>query len=602
MNLPETSPLQEETEEPHPGATTCEPRAADNHAHTVFFYEDDDYLIDKLARYVGDALDTGAAAIVLATEAHLRALEPRLTERGFDLAAIARDDRYQTMMVDTTLERVMRYGAPDSDLFFALFDEVIARAARNQRTVVVYGELVAQLVQDGNSASAVALEHLWNQLAHRRGFELLCAYPIHAFSTIKDAASLAAICDLHTRVTPAESVPRFDDGEEQRRAIARLQQRVLALESELARRDRAGNDRFVSVAAHELKTPISSLRAYAQLLLREGQEQGQIDRVRFEHAMGAIESQTGKLTRLISNVIETLELDDGAMHIDVMTVDLAELVRSTLRREFSDAHHTFEFIAPASCIVRVDPHRMQQAILNLLDNASKYSPPGSVVSVELESLSDGAARLRVTDSGMGIAKGQRAAVFDRFYRAHVNSHQSGLGLGLYVARNIVELHGGTLQIEDAPGRGSRLVLELPAYKSMATFDESLGHGDTCRRVLVVDDDESIRQLIEVVLEDEGFCVDFAAEGYAALEVISRKHPDLILLDMRMPGMDGWEFVDRYRTQYGHRAPIIVFTAAQNAADRGAEVDADAYIAKPFDLDVLIERIKSVLQQSVHKHQ
>jgi DNA-binding response OmpR family regulator len=124
----------------------------------------------------------------------------------------------------------------------------------------------------------------------------------------------------------------------------------------------------------------------------------------------------------------------------------------------------------------------------------------------------------------------------------------------------------------------------------------LGTEGSMPRVLVVDDDESIRQLIEIVLKDEGFAVDFASDGSVALDVISRQHPDLIMLDMRMPGMDGWEFVDRYRARYGHRASIIVFTAAHNAAERSAEVDADGYIAKPFDLDDLIERVTAAVRK------
>jgi CheY-like chemotaxis protein len=113
------------------------------------------------------------------------------------------------------------------------------------------------------------------------------------------------------------------------------------------------------------------------------------------------------------------------------------------------------------------------------------------------------------------------------------------------------------------------------------------------RVLVVDDDPSIRQVIVYALGDEGYQVDEAADGAAALEVIGRHHPDLILVDMKMSGMDGWEFVRRYRQQYDRWAPIVVLTAAQDAARRGADVDADDYIAKPFDLDVLIERIAAL---------
>lgn len=109
-------------------------------------------------------------------------------------------------------------------------------------------------------------------------------------------------------------------------------------------------------------------------------------------------------------------------------------------------------------------------------------------------------------------------------------------------------------------------------------------------VLVIDDDASIRRVVAYALSDEGYHVDEASDGREALELIARRHPDVILLDMQMPGLDGWAFVKLYRRRYKSCAPIIVLTAAQDAAKRSAEVNADGYVPKPFDLDTLIERV------------
>lgn len=116
------------------------------------------------------------------------------------------------------------------------------------------------------------------------------------------------------------------------------------------------------------------------------------------------------------------------------------------------------------------------------------------------------------------------------------------------------------------------------------------------RVLVIDDDPGIRRAIRYALSDEGYQIDEAQDGRAALAAIARRHPDLILLDMKMPGVDGWEFARRYRERYNHRAPIIVLTAAQDAGRRAASIDADGYLAKPFDLDALIERVSATAKQ------
>jgi len=117
------------------------------------------------------------------------------------------------------------------------------------------------------------------------------------------------------------------------------------------------------------------------------------------------------------------------------------------------------------------------------------------------------------------------------------------------------------------------------------------------RVLVVDDDPAIRQVIAFALSDEGFEVDEAGNGWAALAAIDQQHPDIILLDMRMPGMDGWEFVKRYREHWHAQAPIIVLTAAQDVAQRGRDVDAAGYLSKPFDLDTLLERVSALARAS-----
>lgn len=113
------------------------------------------------------------------------------------------------------------------------------------------------------------------------------------------------------------------------------------------------------------------------------------------------------------------------------------------------------------------------------------------------------------------------------------------------------------------------------------------------RILVIDDEPSIRQVVAFALGDEGYDVVDAADGRGALDLIGEAHPDIILLDMKMPGMDGWEFVRIYRERYGHQAPIVILTAAQNAAQRAAEAGVESYVAKPFDLDTLIEHVATL---------
>jgi|SRR5687768_5198506 len=116
------------------------------------------------------------------------------------------------------------------------------------------------------------------------------------------------------------------------------------------------------------------------------------------------------------------------------------------------------------------------------------------------------------------------------------------------------------------------------------------------RVLVIDDDPDIRQILVYALHDDGYEVDEAVDGKAAMDLVSRRHPDIILLDMRMPGMDGWEFAKLYNERYKGRAPIIVITAAPDSAQRGSDVNAAGYVSKPFDLDILLESVSTIAEK------
>jgi PAS domain S-box-containing protein len=220
-------------------------------------------------------------------------------------------------------------------------------------------------------------------------------------------------------------------------------------------------DEFVSVAAHELKTPVTSLRGFAQLLLRDFQRKGETSPERLHAALNAIDQQTGKLTGLVSRLLDTAQIEAGKLRIEPVSTDLAALVRSVLAQQEGSANHTLVFDGPEHLEALVDPVRFEQVLTNLLDNAIKFSPRGGIVTVALGHGEDGGARLSVTDQGVGIAPAKREAIFDRFHQAHDEHHLSGMGLGLYIAREIIELHGGHIQLEEPERPGSRFVVTLP---------------------------------------------------------------------------------------------------------------------------------------------
>ncbi|MGZ3676728.1 MAG: sensor histidine kinase, partial [Ktedonobacterales bacterium] len=239
----------------------------------------------------------------------------------------------------------------------------------------------------------------------------------------------------------------------------RVEERTAELEAALQVRDE-----FLSVAAHELKTPVTGLRAMAQILARKLQKLEMPVPPWLGDGIRTIDQQAERLTLLIGKLFDVSRLDQGKLAAERTSTDLAELAQK-LVAAFSGRtkKHTIVLTADPDLIADVDPIGIEQVLSNLIDNAIKYSPDGGQIDVEVCRLDDNLARLSVRDRGIGIAPEKREAIFKRFYQAHAEDHRSGLGLGLYIARQIVELHGGDIKVEFPEGGGTRFIIKLPVH-------------------------------------------------------------------------------------------------------------------------------------------
>jgi PAS domain S-box-containing protein len=230
-------------------------------------------------------------------------------------------------------------------------------------------------------------------------------------------------------------------------------------------------DEFLSVAAHELKTPLTALRASAQLILRLLQRQGSVDMERLSRGLQTIDSQSDRLARLTNQLFDLSRLERGKLVLERQRVDLAELVQASVTpMQALATGHWFLVQAPGPTWAHVDPLRLGQVLSNLLDNAVKFSPQGGPIEVDLSCPSPAEVRIAVRDHGLGIPPDQRDHIFDRFYQAHAAEHRSGIGLGLYVSRELVDLHGGRLEAEFPPDGGSRFVVTLPTGIDLGAGD------------------------------------------------------------------------------------------------------------------------------------
>jgi signal transduction histidine kinase len=471
-------------------------------AHLVQFYDDDAFLLDAVAEFAGGALDASGAAIVIATPKHREGIAERLQTAGVDLAAADARGRYVPLDAAETLEHFMvggvAHGMPDPERFEAVVGRAVAGAGKGGRHLRAFGEMVALLVDEGNPTAAVRLEQLWNDLGQRQRFALFCAYPMDCLGGEDLVEVVEEVCAAHTSVIPAESYSALPTLDRRLRAVATLQQKAQSLAAEIAERQRAEEDlrralaerdrlleaeqaarakaeaalrvrdEFLSTAAHELKTPLTSLLGHAQLVLRRYEREGQLEPEQVTQALATIRTQGSKLSRLVSTLMDVSRLEAAKLTLEQRPTNLVGLVEEIVSaaRVWSERHTitlAFHLPAPNAAFdeALVDPLRIEQVFNNLLENAVKYSPDGGEIEVALAQPDQAWMEISVRDHGPGIPPEQRDHIFERFYQAHADGYRSGMGLGLYLSREIVLRHGGDIRAEFPPDGGTRFLVRLP---------------------------------------------------------------------------------------------------------------------------------------------
>lgn len=257
---------------------------------------------------------------------------------------------------------------------------------------------------------------------------------------------------------PAASEERLGSIENARLYAA---ERSARAEAEAAIRLR---DEFLSIAAHELKTPITSMRMQVQITQRRLERHGQLDPDRVRHAMHVIDDQSQKLSVLVTQLLDVTRIQSGKLMLKLELTNLgalAEGIVANLRQQTSV--HMIEIRISGEVTAVVDPLRFEQVVRNLLDNAMKYSPRGGPIWVDIQAPTSETVQLSIEDRGIGIAPEHRERVFDPYYQADVNAHLGGMGLGLYISQEIVVQHGGWITVDHPKEGGTRFVVTLPRH-------------------------------------------------------------------------------------------------------------------------------------------
>ena len=373
-------------------------------------------------------------------------------------------------------------------------------------------------------------------------------------------------------------------------------------------------DEFLATLSHELRTPLNAILGYAQML-----RAGILKDDRREHALETLERNATSLTQIIEDVLDVSRISAGKIRLNVQTIDLPMVLRDALATVTPAAEakgvRVESVIDPHAGPVSGDPDRLRQVMWNLLSNAVKFTPRGGRIRLRLQRV-DPNAEISVSDTGIGIPEEFLPHLFERFRQADSTTTRAhgGLGLGLAIARQIVELHGGTIHASSGgAGKGATFRLELPVMivdpeapakeyriRPRAGITEMDRATLADVRVLAVDDDADTLALVREILETAGARVFTATSAASALATLEQQSPDVLVSDLGMPGMDGFELIERVRLLETRTKdiPAAALTAYARSEDRARALRSgfEMHLAKPIDPSELIAAIASLARR------
>ncbi|MEJ0037523.1 MAG: response regulator [Gammaproteobacteria bacterium] len=384
--------------------------------------------------------------------------------------------------------------------------------------------------------------------------------------------------------------------------LTEIEQELRDQAEELKAANRRTNE-FLAMLAHELRNPLAAIVTSLPLLERR-EPSDSVEKT----ARELIRRQTSHLRRLVDDLLDAARVTQGKIDLHWEPVDLNELARriaaSLQQTKLAPRGQSLRVALPnAQLTVRGDPMRLEQVLTNLLDNASKYSNSGDVIDFSLAlgrgPSGVGEARISVRDRGIGMDADTLPTIFDLFSQADVPLARSrgGLGIGLTLVRTLVELHGGKVTARSAGrGRGSEFEITLPlvaedalATPANAAFPQGEKPPARSRRVLIVEDNQDAQDALKFLLELWGHDVRVASDGAAGIQCALAHRPEVALVDLGLPVVDGYEVARQIRAALGDAAPLLIALTGYGAPEQRAQALAagfDLHIVKPVDPDRL----------------
>ncbi len=476
-------------------------------------------------------------------------------------------------------ERVLRDHLPQflQTLGRSLADSIGPDAAPHEAPAAEHGEQrweagwsLSEVIRDYQILRLVIFEHLEGALQR----SLLC-HEVQAIGLALDEAIDASV---------SAYVHHRDD------AFRKLEQELREQAAALREADRRKNE-FLAVLAHELRNPLAPILNSVEVLKLLGPTDAHIDQAR-----DIVERQVKQMVRIVDDLLDLTRIAQGKVELRRSPFDLAvavaEAVQTTAPLYEAQGHRLSVSLPTEPLRIEGDHARIVQVLVNLLTNAGKYTDKGGHVRLTAGREGDEVA-VTVTDNGVGIEKDMQDRVFDLFTqidRARPHSH-GGLGIGLTLVRQLVQLHGGRVSVRsDGPGTGSEFAVRLPAVLPAGepAKAEPAQPAVTPLHILIIEDNTDARLTLQQLLTLLGHRVDAAANGSEGVAAALAGRPDLALIDLGLPGMDGLEAARRLRNGLANAVLLVALTGHASEDDRRGALDAgfDDHLAKPVDLDAL----------------
>jgi len=367
------------------------------------------------------------------------------------------------------------------------------------------------------------------------------------------------------------------------------------LYKDLERADRQKNE-FLSMLAHELRNPLAPIRTAVDVLRLKGEGHPEID-----WAREIISRQTSHLVRLVDDLLDVSRITGGKIRLDLEVLDAAAVVSAAVETSRplieESGHHMSVSLPDEPLWVRCDRVRLAQVLSNLLNNAAKYTQPGGLIRLEVDR-SESHAVFRVSDNGIGISAEMLPKVFDLFSQSErsIDRSQGGLGVGLTVVKRLVELHGGRVEAaSNGAGTGSEFTVRLPALEAppdacvVTDSPSETRSPEAPLRVLVVDDNADAAESLAWLLKHRNHKVRAAHDGRRAIQLAQEFRPQVVVLDLGLPELDGYEVARQLRKSEATRGALLVALSGygqQEHRRRSSEAGFDCHFVKPLDFAAL----------------